>query len=278
MHAPKLALTSIAASILFIAAGSTSNGQATASPSPSPSPTVSPAPSASPASAGYPLYDIAGEIFTIDRDTTAYYYFQANKDGSAKVKQELRYGRDLWNNDAQLRVRFPIITRFPVSGPPFSGFGNFEIGYSYSVKNKPFDHVLEIRAAVPTEGNGVESQDTQLKGFYLLKWKYPGWAINYSNEYDQTVIKPPGASWTSYYEGKLTLPDYAPVHSRPSFKISGIYNFRVLFDSGGLYKSAAGVTAFGGFNDMALSLIDTWGIGPNGLWRYKFEANFTVRY
>lgn len=268
--------------ICFIAAGAASDAQAPASPSPSPAPSASPTaasagPSPSPQAEG-PLYPIAGEIYTIDRETTAYYYFQANKDGSANVKQELRYGRNLRNNNAQIKARFPILTKFPVSGAPFSGFGNFELGYSYSAKGPAFAHVLEIRGAFPTEGNHVESPDTQIKGFYNLKWTHPGWAINYSNEYDQTVIKPPGASWTSYYEGKLTLPDYAPIHAHPRFKIAAIYNFRVLFDSGGIFKSAAGATLFGGFNDLALSIIDTWGIGEHGLWRYKFEANFSARF
>lgn len=211
--------------------------------------------------------------------TTAYYYFQSNKDGSAKVKQEFRYGRNLWGKNTQVVARFPIITRFPKTGAaPYSGFGNFELGYSYSTKHSTFDHYLEIRAAFPTEGNGVETPDTQLKGYYNLKWKWPTWAINYSNEYDQTVFIPHGYGWTSYYEGKLTLPDFSPIPSRRSFKISAIYNYRVLFDSGGIWKGAAGITAFGGFNGMALSLIDTWGIGDHGLWRYKCEANFTARW
>ncbi len=196
LRTSKVVLSCIAGLILFIAAGSVSDAQATASPSPSPSP--------APSSEG-PLYPMAGEIYTIDRDGTAYYYFQANKDGSAQVKQELRYGRSLWNDNAQLKARFPIITKFPVSGAPFSGFGNFELGYSYSTKSPSFNHVLEIRGVFPTEGNRVESQDTQLNGFYTIKWKLPGWAINLQNEYDQTVIQPPGASWTSYYEGKLSL-------------------------------------------------------------------------
>lgn len=153
-----------------------------------------------------------------------------------------------------------------------------ELGYNYNVSSPKFDHSLEIRGAFATAANNaVQSLDTELKGFYNLKWKFPGASIAYTNEYDQTVIHPPGSSWTSYYEGKLTLPEYHFKHIR-GLKFSAIYNFRVLFDTGGIYKSAAGGTLFGNIQNLALLIIDTWGIGSNGLWKFKLEANATVKF
>ena len=226
---------------------------------------------------GQPLYQMGDEIFTIDRDGTLFYYFQGNRDGTAKVKREMRYGRNLWNDCAQLRIRIPFVTRYPVIGNTYSGLSNIELGYSYNVKSTPFDHSLEFRIALPTAVNNVDSLDTQLKGFYTTKWKQPGWAISYTNEYDQTIIRPPGSSYTSYYEGKVQLPDYILVPEVPGMKLSAFYNYRVLFDSGGIVKDALGGTLFGSINDVALSVTDSWGLGENALWKYKFEANATVR-
>src|SRR5581483_8664612 len=153
---------------------------------------------------------------------------------------------------------------------------NIELGYSYGVKSTPFDHTLEFRVALPTAVNNVDSLDTQLKGFYTTKWKGPGWALSYTKEYDQTVIRPAGVSYTSYYEGRLQLPDYILVPEVPGLKLSAIYNYRVLFDSGGIWKGAVGGTLFGSIKNVALSVTDTWGVGEHGLWKYKFEANATA--
>ncbi len=250
-------------------------------------PRATPAPSASPESelaqdaASYaaekepPLYSVGTQIWSIDRDLTYYQYFQGNNDGSGKVKRELRYDRNLWDTCAQLQLRLPIITKYPVAGNPYSGFGNAELGYSYSVPSPTFDHVLEIRAAFPTNANGVDNTDTELKFFYTPKWKWSGGSVAYMNEYDQTIIKPPGSTYTSYYEGKLTLPNCDFLVK--GVKISAFYNYRVLFDSGGTFKAAAGGQLFGGFNDVALNFYDSWGIGSNGLWRFKAEGSVVVR-
>lgn len=245
-----------------------------ASPSPAATPAASPAPAATPKPEGN-LYDMGTDIDSIVDDATAFYYFQGNVDGSAKVKQELRFGANLWNDDAQLRIRIPIITRFPISGNPFSGLGNIELGYSYNARSSSLDHSLEVRFAFPTEANNVESDDTQLKLFYTDKWKWPGGALTYLNEFDQTVIHPPGASWTSYYEGKLTVPDYM---ISKGLKLSAIYNYRLLFDSNSTVKDAAGAVISGNINDVAISVYDTWGVFDNALWRYKFEVNATAKF
>lgn len=263
----------IAVSLFFGGTGAVCRAASLASPSPSPSPSTA---AAATSEQEEPLYNAGGEIYTIDRDGTLYYYFQENKDGTAQVKQEIRYGRDLWNTNAQLRLRIPFMTSYPVAGNPYAGLGNVELGYSFNVKTPSLNHALEIRAAFPTAANGVESLDTELKFFYTDKWKQRnGRAITYVNEFDQTVIKPPGSTWTSYYEGKLTLPDYRIMRG---VRFSAIYDFRVLFDSGSLYKSAVGATLFGSMKDVALSVVDTWGIGEHGLWKYKFEANATARF
>jgi hypothetical protein len=275
--------------------------RAVASPTPAPSPAASQAMGAAatpePASTSVPhatrtpepeppLYTIGDQIYTVDHDATAFYYFQGNRDGSAKAKYELRYDRNLWDTCAQLQVRFPFITKWPTapnsSSPyarPYTGFGNAELRYSYNVIGSSFDHSLEGGAVFPTQQNGVDGTDWQLKAFYNIKWKWNGGSVAYSNEYDQTVIQPPGASETSYYEGKLTLPNYAFVNVLRGLKISGIYNYRAFFDSTTPnFKSAAGGIINGNINDVALNLIGTWGLGVNGLWKYKIEASAVARF
>ncbi|MBV8490242.1 MAG: hypothetical protein JO199_06915, partial [Candidatus Eremiobacteraeota bacterium] len=175
-----------------------------------------------------------------------------------------------------LRIRIPVITRFPVTGNPYSGLGNMELGYSYNIVDPQYDHSWEVRIAAPTAANRVESLDTQFKAFYVGKWKWGWGAASYTNEYDQTFIQPPGSSYTSYYEGYASIPQ-AQI-GNTGLRVSGIYNYRILFDTGGIYKSAAGATVYGNINDVALSVFDTWGIGAHGLWRYKFEANATARF
>ena len=216
------------------------------------------------------------DVYSRVPSVTGYYYFQENPDGTAKVKQELRLSKTLWNDNAQIQIRIPYITRFPLEGNPFSSLGNLEGGYSYNVTSPTFNHSLEFRFTLPTAQNGVETADTEIKGFYTTKWTFPGWALTYANEYDQTIIPPHDNAYVSYYEGKLTLPDYN-FRNLPGLKFSAFYNYRILFDSGGKFKDALGGTLFGNINDVAISITDSWGLGDNALWHYKFEANVTAR-
>ncbi len=234
-----------------------------------------------------PLYSMTDDVFTLDRDATLYYFFRGNLDGSAKAKYEIRYDRNLWNTCAQLQIRLPYVTRYPVApdphspgANPYSGFGNAELRYSYSVVSTRFDHSLEAAAAFPTESNGVESDDTRLKFFYATKWRWNGGSVSYINEYDQTIVRPPGARYTSFYEGKLALPDYAFADSPAwrGIKISALYDYRLLFSNGGAYRSAIGAFIYGRIGDVALNIVDSFGIGPNGLWKYKVEASAVARF
>lgn len=256
---------------------------ATAPPSP-PSESATPAENATPAPLPR-LYTMGDEFFTLDRDATFYYYFQGNRDGTAKVKRELRYDRNLWDTCAQLQIRLPFITRYPTepnayspNANPYTGFGNAELRYSYSVASTNFDHALEAGVAFPTATDGVESLETVLKFFYTTKWKWSGGSIAYTNEYDQTVIQPPGASYTSYYEGKLTLPNVSFIDSPAlrGVKFSAIYNYRVLFNDHGIVQDAVGGIVSGNAGDVGLLVIDSWGIGRYGLWKYKVEASAVV--
>jgi hypothetical protein len=258
------------------------------SPAPSASPSVAPdvgsvvsaaAPSPTPF-AETQLYSIGDEVYTEDHDGTLYYFFQGNSDGTGKAKYDMRYDRNLWDTCAQGQVRIPIITKYPVTGNSYSGLGNIELGYSYNVVGKTFDHSLQARIALPTEDNNVDSYDTQLKVFYDVKWKFDDLSLAYSNEYDQSISRPPGTSYTSYYEGKLTLPGYSFVDA-PGWKgleLSGIYNYRFVFNKGGIFQPAAGLIIFGNVNDVALNLVDSWGMGEHALWRYKVEATAVARF
>jgi hypothetical protein len=261
------------------------------SAAPSPAPSASPAavpeagtvvgaaPSPTPL-AETPLYSIGDEIYTVDHDGTFYYYFRQNTDDTGKAKYDMRYDRNLWDTCAQGQIRIPIITKYPTTGNPYSGLGNIELGYSYNVASKTFDHSLQARIALPTEDNNVDSYDTQLKFFYDVKWKFNGLSVAYSNEYDQSIIRPPGTSYTSYYEGKLTLPGYSFVDAPGwrSLKLSAIYNYRFVFNKGGIFQPAAGFIMFGNLNDVALNVIDTWGMGEHALWKYQIEATAVARF
>ena len=274
----RLALAGAAALAMLLAAGTAANA---AGDPPSASPSPSPTPSASPAPEGPVFYNMGDNIdsyYSVNRDATLYYYFQANTDGTGKAKYEARYGRNLWNKDAVVQIRIPIITKYPTMGNPFSGLGNIELGYSYNVASPTFNHSLEFRGSFATATNNVSSNDTQLKGFYTTKWKWKGGALIYANEYDQSIIVPPGSSWTSYYEGKLTVPEYA-FRNLKGLKFNAFYNFRELFDSGGKFKDALGGTLFGNLGNVALSATDSWGLGSGStaLWKYKFEFNLTAR-
>jgi hypothetical protein len=249
---------------------------ASASAAPSPSPPAQP-----------PLYDLDKDILSVDRDTALYYSFRSNLDGSAQAEKELRYDRNLWNTCAQLEIRLPFITVYPsernsdsANGNPFSGFGNAELRYSYRVDSSPFSHAIAIGLELPTAGDGVQSIDTELKFLYATKWKWNGGSIAYTNEYDQTVVRPPGATYTSYYQGTLAAPNYSFVDSPAwkGLKISALYEYRVLFNNGGTVNSAVGAIINGNLNDVAFNAIDTWGTGAHGLWRYRVEATAAVRF
>jgi hypothetical protein len=252
---------------------------AAATPAPSPAPSA--VPSGSPQPEGPVFYNMVNDInsyYNVDRDATLYYQFRNYTTGKSRAKYEFRYGRNLWNNNAVVRIRIPFYTQYPVSGNPYSGLGNIELGYSYNVPSKDYDHSMEFRISLPTAVNNVNSNDTQIKGFYTSKWKSNGASWIYNHEYDQSIIVPPGSSWTSYYEGKITGPNVA-MRVLPWLKWSGIYNFRILFDTHGLYKQAAGGTLFGNLGNVALSLTDTWGgTSDNSLWKYQFEFNMTGKF
>jgi hypothetical protein len=227
------------------------------------------------------FYNMAPDIdniFDIDRTATFYYQFREYADGSGRAKRELRYSRDLWNDDAVTGIRIPFLTKYPLMGNPYSGLGNIELSYSYNVPGSDFDHSLQARLSLPTAANNVSSNDTQLKGFYTTKWKFKGGSFIYTNEYDQSIIVPPGSSWTSYYEGLLVGPNTAFNIAR-GIKFAGVYDFRILMDTNGLYKQAAGGQIFGNFNDVAVSVTDTWGgTSVNALWKYQFEFNATAKF
>jgi hypothetical protein len=260
--------------LLPIRAAARCSSLATASPAPSPSPSAEP-----------PLYDVDKDIFSVDRDAAGYYSFQSNPDGSAKAKRELRFDRNLRNDCAQLQIRLPYVTVYPAqdsgSGKlsPFSGFGNAELRYSYRVDSPTFSHAISIGADFPTADDGVQSIDTELKFLYATKWKWNGGSVAYSNEYDQTVVQPPGARYTSYYQGTLTLPSYRFVDSPAwrGLKLSALYEYRVLFNDGGTVESVAGGILSGDVNDFAFNVIDTWGTGAHALWKYRVEATAATR-
>ncbi len=247
-------------------------------PARTPAPTVAPAPEP-------PLYDVDEDIFTVDRDVAGYFAFQSNLDGSAKAKKELRLDRNLWNDCAQLQVRLPLVTVYPgerghtPSGNPFSAFGNAELRYSYRVSSPSFDHAISIGAELPTSGDGVQSLDTELKFLYATKWKWKGGSVAYESEYDQTVVSPPGSRYNSYYQGTLAAPScaFADSPALRGLKVSGIYEYRILANQGGTFRSAVGGLLNGNLNDVAINLIDTWGTGNHGLWKYKLEATAAVR-
>lgn len=275
---PKRFCFTVAALIAFGPAPAVAHCVSGSAASPSPAPEASAEP---------PLYSMTDDIFTVDHDATLNYYFQSNADGSARARREMRYDQSLSSTCAQLQLRVPFFTRYPAApnayspdADPYSGLGNVELRYSYNVPSLTFDHSVVAAVAFGTATHGVESNDTQLEFYYATKWKWDDGALAYVSEYDQTIIRPPGAGYTSYYEGKLTLPSYAFIDSPAlrGVKISAIFNYRFLFNDGGLYQSAAGGVINGDLNDIALDVVDTWGIGQHGMWRYRIEATAAARF
>jgi len=66
--------------------------------------------------------------------------------------------------------------------------------------------------------------------------------------------------------------------SLKGLRISALYDFRVLFNDGGIVQPAVGGIINGNINDVALNVIDTWGVGEHGLWKYKVEATAVARF
>jgi hypothetical protein len=222
-----------------------------------------------------PLFEDGDDIVTAGSSVTAYDDFQTNPGGSAQAKRELRFGQDVGDAGGQLRLRVSELTRYPSGGPAFSGFGNVEIGYASVTQSAAFDRFTELRIALPTVTNGVASNDTQLKAAYGPRWKWAGGAASLVNEFDQTIVRPPGSTWTSYDDTKINLPDAGIAQA---VRVSGFYEGRFVFSAGGIYRSAAGATIFGNVKNVALAVLASWGVGGNGLWRSKLEANATARF
>lgn len=231
-----------------------------------------------PAAPAPALFQEGNQIYTIDRDFTADLVYQGFSSGKTEMKYEFRAGRNLWNAHAQVRIRVPWYIEHPKTGRAYGGMGNISLGYSYVVPGPDFDHSLEARVALPTAVNGVKSNDTELKGLYALKWRLHPGAVSYINEFDQTIVRPPGANWTSYYDGKLAAGEFGLVRA---FKGSAFYESRFVFSAGGVYRSAAGVNLFGKLGKaVAFSATGSWGVGTpgqTGLWKYKYEMNVTAR-
>lgn len=224
------------------------------------------------------LFQVGNQVYTIDRDFTADYVYQGFSSGKTEAKYEFRAGRNLWNTHAQLRIRIPWYIEHPATGPAYGGIGNISLGYSYVVAEAAFVHSLEARVLLPTAANGVKSNDTELKGYYALKWRLHPGAISYVNEFDQTIVRPPGSNWTSYYDGKLAAGEFGLVHG---LKGSAFYEPRFVFSAGGVYRSALGANVFGSLGkSVALSGTASWGVGTagqTGLWKYKYELIATAR-
>jgi hypothetical protein len=224
------------------------------------------------------LLQFGGDFYSIDRQTGYTYYFEGLVNGGGQSKSEFLYGRNLWNNHAQIRVQIPVITKYSPKKATFSGLGNIQVSYIYLIDDPRYAHFIQATIVPPTETYGVQGADTEFQAYYGSKWKWRTGSISTVSEVEQTFIAPPGQKWASFYDLKTALPDLEIVkHVRASVAYEGKVNFA----SYGEYQSAAGLAVYGVIGgNVGLTLYDGWGIGATGqaaMWRYKMQISVSAR-
>jgi hypothetical protein len=237
----------------------------------SPSPTPAPAPTSGPAQ---PL----NTLFQLEPLLKARYYFQSNVGGKGKAQYRLTLGRDDKRHHTQYNINIPIVTSYAATRPPMTGLGNISLYVAHVDLGENYSHTLAGELRLPTATNGVSSNDTQLRPMYGLRWSGPrgNFSFTLDNTFAQSIIVPPGSTWTSYYDFKMAA---APRVGNGTF--AAFYQGRFIFTKGGAYASAIGPNVVTKLWPAAtLNAYDIWGIGTSGqtnLWRYKLQLNLTVK-
>lgn len=236
---------------------------------------ATPPPGATPAAASAPVEPL-NTLFQLEPLAKARYYFQSNTGGKGRAEYRVTFGRDDKRRHMQFNLNIPLVTSYAATRPPKTGLGNITIYVGHVLLGTGYSHTLAGELWLPTVTNGVRSNDTQLRPMYGIRWSGKRNSFTLDNTFAQSVIVPPGSTWTSYYDFRMAAAPYA---GHGTFAV--FYEGRFLFTLGGTYASAIGpnvVTKL--WPGATLNAYDIWGIGASGqtnLWRYKTQFNLTQR-
>lgn len=222
------------------------------------------------------LESTTDDAFEVSHTFAARYYFESKLNGAGIAQYRLTFGKAL-SKRRSMKIYLPLVTSFAATRAPKSGLGNIAFVYTDSVKGQAFDHALVGELWLPTVTNGVKSDDTQVRPHYDVRWRWSNSGLSLENRFAQSVIVPPGSSWTSFYDLRAT----PYVSTARSGAVALLYEARVNFALGGIFVSAIGpsITANIG-RATTLSAFDIWGIGGNGqanLWRYRVQAQVNAK-
>jgi hypothetical protein len=238
--------------------------------------TPAPTPSATPTTSepAQPL----NTLFQLEPLVKARYYFQSNTSGKGKAEYRVTFGRDDRRHHTQFNINIPLVTSYAATRPPKTGLGNISLYVGHVDLGEGYSHTLAGELRLPTVTNGVSSNDTQVRTMYGLRWtgRHANFSYTLDNTFAQSIIVPPGSTWTSYYDFKMAAAPYA---GNGTFAV--FYEGRFLFTLGGTYASAIGPNVVAKlWPGATLNAYDIWGIGTSGqtnLWRYKCQFNLTQK-
>ncbi len=238
-------------------------------------PTPTPTPTPAPAAAATAIDDAeAGPgdfLFSLGAAVRPRYYFQSNTGGKGRAQYRITFGTKLAAGQ-QLNVNIPLVTSYSAGRAPQSGLGNIGIVFAFPRAGPHSDRTFSAELVLPTVTNNVKSDDTQLRPHYDFRLYSDRGGLLLQNTFVQSVIVPPGSTWSSYYDLKA-LPY---VDAKTSGSVSLFYEARVNFALGGVYVSALGPSVVGRLGRrFSVSAFDIWGLGANSqnlLWRYKVQA------
>jgi hypothetical protein len=216
------------------------------------------------------------DAFEVSHTFAARYYFESRLNGAGTAQYRLTFGK-AFSKRRSVKIYLPFVTSFAATRAPKSGLGNIAFVYTDSVKGEAFDHALVGELWLPTVTNGVKSDDTQLRPHYDVRWRWSSGGLSLENRFAQSVIVPPGSSWTSFYDLRAT----PYVSTARSGAVALLYEARVNLARGGIFVSAIGPSVSANIGKATtLSAFDIWGIGGNGqanLWRYRVQAQINAK-
>jgi len=267
-----LVLSAAAASLLAVPIAA---GADTGAPLPGTTPNATPAPIATAsnededATPGDFLFSLGGAL-------RPRYYFQAGSSGKARAQYRITFGTKLGAGQ-QLSVNIPWVTSYSPGRAPQSGLGNVSIMYALPRTGSHSDRTIAAEIVLPTVTNNVKSNDTQLSPHYDFRLYTARGGVLLQNTFVQSIIVPPGSSWSSYYD--LKAQPY--VDTKTSGSVSLFYEGRINLALGGVYVSSLGPSLVARLGRrFTLTAFDIWGLGANSqnlLWRYKVQGLLSAR-
>jgi hypothetical protein len=236
-----------------------------------------PTPDATPSSASAAAQPL-NNLFELEPLAKARYYFQSNTGGRGRAEFRLTLGRNDRRHHTQFNINIPITTSYAPTRLPKTGLGNISLLVNHAHLGEGSSQSVGVELWLPTATNGVRSNDTELRPMYGLRWtgRRSNFSFTLDNTFAQSIIVPPGSTWTSYYDFRMAAAPYA---GNGTFAV--LYEGRFLFTLGGTYASAIGPNVVAKlWPGATLNAYDIWGIGASGqtnLWRYKAQFTLTQR-